>query len=142
MTWKSSDPRRIGVPFELLLQQSWLQSLFGWFSGSVTDDPERGMPGTGRIRGALRGLSVRFTKRMPVSYTIHEGRKVAVRDHLRDHGFDPGYDIPHPAIAYRGAFTSSDSASGTWCIPGGPLHVTSRFSIPIPRTTGTWTLSR
>ena len=135
-------PDGSGVSFELRLRQSWLQSLFGWFSGSVTDDSQRGMPGTGRISGRLRGASIRFTKRMPISYVTHEGRNIALRDWLRDQGFEAGYDIPHRPIVYRGAFTAADSASGTWRIAGGSIQITSRLSLPMLECTGTWTLTQ
>src|SRR5436189_249158 len=84
--------------------------------------PHRGMPRTGRISGSLRGASIRFTKRMPVSYVTHEGRHISVRDWLRDHGYDPGYEVPHQLIVYRGTFTNTDAASGTWRIAGGLLY--------------------
>ena len=135
-------PDGSGVGFELHLRQSWLQRLFGWFSGTVTDETQRGMPGIGRISGSVRGQTIRFTKLMPIAYVVHEGRKISVRDLLREHGYDPGYDISHRPISYLGTFSSSESASGTWCIAEGPLHVTSRISIPMHTCTGTWTLSR
>ncbi|MCW1926186.1 hypothetical protein OKA05_26750 [Luteolibacter arcticus] len=128
--------------FELHLRQSWVQRVIGRFSGTVTDEPQRGMPGIGQITGGFRGQSIRFTKRMPVSYIVQEGRSISVRQWLCELGYDPGRDIPHQPVLYRGRFSSADAASGTWRIPGGNLNVSLSLSIPMPECTGTWTLTR
>jgi hypothetical protein len=116
-------PDGAGVGFELHLRQSWLQGFFGWFSGTVTDESQRGMPGIGNVRGSFRGQSIRFTKRMPVSYVTHEGHNISVRDWLRKQGYDPGFDVPHCPIFYHGTFSIAESASGNWRITAGHLHV-------------------
>lgn len=138
----SGRPDGFGTGFELRLRQAWWQRFFGGFTGSVTDDPEHGMPGVGHIHGTLRGAVIRFTKQMPNLYALVKGRPVSLRDHLRTHGYDHGRDIPHRPILYCGHFTDDDNAAGAWRIPAGPLHLTSRLSLPMQECTGTWTLAR
>lgn len=135
-------PDGSGVGFELQLSQFWLQRILGWFSGTVADDPVKGMPEEGRISGSLRGTVICFTKRMPVSYCTHEGERISVREWLKRHGFDPGRDFPHPPIFYRGVFSSADAATGTWQIRDWHLDLGPRGRIPVPGCTGKWELAR
>ena len=77
-----------GVAFELVLSQGWYQRLLGWFSGTVTDDPDRGMPGVGEILGVCRFPKVRFTKQMPVMYFRDGCRQVSFREWLVEQAMD------------------------------------------------------
>ena len=82
-----------GVHFELHLRQTWWQRLFGQFTGSVTDDASRGMPGTGVIRGECHDSSIRFTKEMPVLYIGSTERTVPLSVYLREQGYELGCDF-------------------------------------------------
>jgi hypothetical protein len=132
----------LGVGFELRLRQVWWQRAFGRFSGTVRDDPDRGMPGEGRVDGSAREGAIRITKRMPFMYLGHGGQRVPVREYLRDQGLDPGRDIAHRPILYEGKFDAAGRAGGTWRIAAGVLRVTSHVSLRLQECTGTWTLGR
>ena len=132
-----------GVAFELRLTQSWLQRIFGTFRGSVTDDPTRGMSGTGTVRGKHSQTSLRFTKRMPVAEFTYNGKAVSLQQLFERHGL--AYRAPrnaHPPILYVGAFTSDSVAAGTWVIEEGTIRISARRHVPLPRCTGTFTLTR
>ena len=78
-----TNPALQPVPFNLTLKQGW----FGRFTGTVLDDPARGMPGTGAIEGYFSFPRVEFTKQMPVCYVVTpDGRNITLREFLIEQG--------------------------------------------------------
>ena len=128
-------PRRDPVPFTLILKQGW----FGRFSGTVTDDASRGMPGTGVIDGYISYPRVEFYKKMPVSYVATpDGRSISLRDFLIEQGHACNHDIPHRPIFYQGEFSDPRHAQGTWIIEAGPLPLGDGRVVKMAETKGTW----
>ena len=116
-TWRGSYsydrsermPAREPVPFKLVLQQGW----FGHFTGTVTEDPNLGMPEAGRIDGYFSSPKIEFTKLMPVCYIgLPDGRRAPLRQFLIEAGHKCDQDIQHPPIIYRGEFSDSRHAQG------------------------------
>ena len=132
-----------GVNFEMHLTQGWWQGIFGRFSGIVSEDVSRGMPGTGTIRGGLTRGEIRFTKQMPVAHVIHDGQVVAIEDLLRPRGVAVrAGSIPHSPIYYSGTFDSDSTAFGVWRIEPDIVRVADGLNLRTTGSTGTFTLTR
>jgi len=114
----------LAVPFLMELRGGW----FRRFRGTVRDDPARGMPELGLVRGRFVGVTITFTKFMPVGYTYTEsGARKTLRSIVQSHtGHDPG-EIKNPPVHYTGTFDPDSvvfrgdwrlaapfSGSGTW----------------------------
>jgi hypothetical protein len=144
-TWRGSysyDPsermaNREPVPFTLTLKQGW----FGRFAGGVTEDPSRGVPGTGVIEGYFSSPRIEFYKEMPVSYVATpDGRRITFRDFLIEQGHVCEQDIPPRPIFYQGEFSDSHHAQGTWIIEAGPLPLGDGRGLKMTETKGTWNI--
>jgi hypothetical protein len=130
-------PRHEPVPFTLTLKQGW----FGHFTGSVTDDPIRGMPGTGAVDGYFSFPRIEFTKRMPVAYfTALDGRPISLREFLAEQGHALERDAPHQPIFYQGEFSNATHAQGTWIIRAGQLSLGDGRAVKFPETKGNWSI--
>lgn len=132
-----------GVGFELRLTQTWLQRLFGGFSGTVTDDSMRGMSGTGTIHGRHSKTSMRFTKQMPTVQFTQNGKSLTLPELLERHG--RAYQVkrtPHPPILYTGTVTNGSKVFGTWLIEESAIRIGPRLALPTLRCSGTFTLTR
>jgi hypothetical protein len=123
------------VPFTLILKQGW----FGYFKGSVNDDPKLGMPETGRIEGHFSFPKIEFTKLMPVCrIAMPDGRRGTLREFLIERGIRCDHDIPHKPIKYNGEFSDPQHAQGIWIIEPGPLSLASGEVVRIPGARGNW----
>ena len=127
----------VPVPFTLTLKQGW----FGRFSGSVEDDPVRGMPGTGTVEGLFSFPRIEFTKQMPVCYVrTPDGRSMTLREFLIEQGNTCERDVPHLPIFYQGEFSDARQASGTWTIRAGAHWLPDGQSVQVPESTGGWAM--
>ena len=102
-----------------------------YFTGSVQDDLKTGgTEGIGEITGTITGNKIEFTKQMPVKTVLFNkrlGRKT--------------FNKKHPPIYYSGTFSEGGkTVSGTWKFKFGFLWI-GIFPIPMPPTSGTWTMS-
>ena len=130
-------PQREPVPFTLELKQGWL----GHFTGSVTDDATRGMPGTGVIDGYFSYPRIEFTKRMPVCYfTTPDGRHITLREFLIEQGETCERDVPHMPIFYQGEFSAPHHAQGTWIIRATPISLVDGRVLNMPEAKGEWSI--
>ena len=130
-------PIRDAVPFTLALKQGW----FGRFTGTVTDDPVRGMPGVGTVAGRFSFPRIEFTKQMPVCYVrTTDGRSIPLREYLIEQGQVCEQDIPHVPIFYQGEFSSRGWAQGIWIIRAGPVSLLDGRYLQIGEWRGTWSL--
>lgn len=132
-----------GVAFELRISQTWWQRILGTFSGSVTEDPERGVPETATVRGKLSRGALHFTKLLPIARFSREEKSVTLQELLQKYG-DTSWlpSAAHPPIQYVGTFADEFTASGTWVIEETRIPVLPGHSFPAPRCTGTFTLVR
>jgi hypothetical protein len=129
--------KREPVPFTLILKQGW----FGRFTGGVTEDADRGMPGTGAIDGYFSYPRIEFTKRMPVSYVrTVDGRKISLRDFVIEEGQLCEHDVPHRPIFYRGEFPDCNHAQGTWIISAGPIPLGDGRIVKVAESKGSWSM--
>ena len=135
-------PDGSGVVFDLRLTQSWLQRHFGWFSGVVQDDPQRGVPDTGRVYGSVKGSFIQFTKRLPVAYTLYNGSCISLDEWLKLQGCTRDIKVPHPPIYYNGSYLTDNEASGTWRIEEGSVQSDSYPDLFVAECTGTWKMRR
>lgn len=128
-------PRREPVSFNLILKQGW----FGRFTGSVTEDPPRGMPGSGIVAGCFSFPRIEFVKRMPIAYVgVVDGRTRPLREYIIEQGHSCEFDVPHPPLYYAGEFSSPSSAQGTWIIKAGPLKLPGNRIMEVRESKGTW----
>lgn len=129
-------PTREPVSFTLILKQGW----FGHFTGNVTEDAARGMPGTGIIDGYFSFPRIEFWKKMPVGHVAApDGRMVTVREFLMEQGHTCEHDVPHRPIFYQGKFSDPHHAQGTWIIEAGHISLGDGRALTIPvDTKGTW----
>ena len=129
--------KREPVSFTLTLKQGW----FGRFTGSVTEDVSRGMPGTGVVDGYFSYPRIEFTKRMPVFYVAtSDGRNVTLREYLTEQGHTCERDVPHAPIFYEGEFSNPSRAHGTWIIRAGPVSLGDGRAIKMPEARGVWSI--
>lgn len=130
-------PKLDPVPFMLTLKQGW----FGNFTGTVTDDGPRGMPGTGVVEGFLLFPRIEFTKRMPVCYVVMpDGRCITLRESLVERGQTCEHDVPHMPIFYEGEFSSPSRARGTWIIRAGPVSLGDGRAVQMREARGGWSM--
>lgn len=144
-TWKGTYsyepmehfPKRDPMAFTLTLKQGW----FGRFTGTVTDDGPRSMPGTGVIEGYFSFPRIEFTKRMPVCYVAaSDGRKLSLREYLSEQGHACERDVPHTPIFYEGEFSSPSRAQGTWIIRAGPVSLGDGRAVQVLEVRGGWSI--
>ena len=127
------------VSFALVLKQGW----FGRFTGSVSEEAGRGMPGTGSIEGYVSLPRIEFTKRMPVCYVVKPGGDmITLREHLTSEGYVCERDLRHPPIFYEGEFSAEGRAAGTWLLRGGPFRLPNGQELDMPHSTGVWTIEK
>src|SRR5947209_5197306 len=125
------------VPFTLILKQGW----FGRFTGTVLDDATRGMPGIGAVEGYFSFPRIEFTKRMPVCYAATpDGRNISLRQFLIEQGQTCERDVPHMPIFYRGEFSDSYHANGTWIIRAGRLPLLDVRAVQLAETIVGWAM--
>ena len=106
------------VPFQMSIE-----SRFGFIFGKVQDDPYKGMPDVGTIRGwTYKDGRIAFTKRMPRETWARFNRSTG----------NPDFHVTsrrHPPIRYYGKWDREKGMlSGTWTLVA-----------PGFRNTGTWT---
>lgn len=127
------------VPFMLILDQGWL----GRFTGTVVDDADLGMPGTGAISGRVSYPHIEFTKQMPVAYVrTLDGRKITLREYVIEHEHPCEHDVPAKPVLYRGEFSDAEHVDGTWIIPAGPIPLPGGRAMRGAESTGKWTLEK
>jgi hypothetical protein len=125
----------IPVPFTLKLEQGWL----GHFTGNVTEDVARGMPGLGVIDGYFAFPNIEFTKQMPVCYiATPDGQRITLRERLISKGYPCEHDIPHPPIFYEGEFVDANRAEGTWILKAVQIPLPNGEKLPMSEATGIW----
>lgn len=131
-----------GVGFEMRIRQNRWQRLLGLFEGGVHDDPVRGVPGQGQIRGRIRGSLITFTKRLPEFY-VGGFKPLSLRDHLRKDDHELRREVAHPPIYYAGVSDENGVVTGTWemCALTLPLDANGA-ELKWPRSTGTFSMSR
>jgi hypothetical protein len=123
------------VPFILILKQGW----FGHFKGRVNDDPNLGMPETGRVDGYFSFPKIEFIKLMPVCrFAMADGRQVTLREFLVEKGYPCERDIPHKPIKYTGEFLDPQHAEGVWIIESGPISLGDGRVVQTLGGKGTW----
>jgi hypothetical protein len=131
------------VSFTLELERGWL----GRFSGRVQDDPGRGPPEPGFVKGRVVGDRVQFRKWLPVFYVQDAGRLITLRDYLRRvAGLTLEEDLRPPPVYYRGAYCAvTERVAGSWEMPPEVLQFTSQgraYEWPLAGVTGTWDMER
>jgi len=130
-------PKLEPVPFTLTLKQGW----FGRFTGTVTDDGPRGMPGAGVIEGYFSFPRIEFTKRMPVCYVVTpDGRTITLREYIIEQGHNCERDVPHTPIFYEGKFSGPSRAQGTWILRAGPVSLGDGRAIQMSEARGGWSI--
>ena len=78
---------------------------------------------------------------MPVGYVATpDGRNITLRQFLIEQGQTCERDVPHMPIFYRGEFSDSYHANGTWIIRAGPLPLLDGRAVQMPEATGGWTI--
>ena len=141
-TWHGSysypqNPDADDVPFTLNLQQG----AGGHFTGTVTEDPALGMPGTGTIEGQLAFPRIQFVKRMPVCYlTAPDGSRITLREWLAAQNLVCESDLPHPPVCYRGEFYGDAEARGVWIIEPWEIALAGGMSTPMGKVSGSWVI--
>ena len=114
----------------------------GKFRGRIQDDPQKGPPEPGLVKGEVVGKSMEFVKQMPVCYFFTPSGLKRFDEYSREMwGMKVDFSVPAVPIHYQGNFTETGAEiTGTWWI-GGELAFMSggkRYAIVIPATTGTW----
>jgi hypothetical protein len=128
-------PSREPVPFTLVLKQGW----FGHFTGTVNDDPDLGMPETGRIDGYFSFPKIEFTKLMPVfRMAMPNGRSGTLREFLIEKGYPCDHEVPHKPIKYSGEFSDPQQAQGNWIIEPGSILLGDGNATHTAGCKGTW----
>ncbi len=123
------------VPFIMDIEEEW----GGKFRGRVKDD----MPDPAMVQGETAGVTVEFTKQMPVFY-------VGPPDHIRlfeewvkrEFNLEVDYSVRSPPIHYEGTFSSDgEEIEGKWAILEHRIHFRTagnhRF-VDLLSTSGTW----
>jgi len=93
------------------------------FSGTVQEEII-GQPGTGIVKGRLKGDTISFVKQMSVAASILPEGQLKT------------YNTKHPKIHYRGKLENG-TFSGSWKIKFGFIFV-GFLPIPIPPISGNW----
>jgi hypothetical protein len=122
----SENPHPVpAVPFRLQLKQGW----FGRFSGRVQDDPGRGTPQEGTIKGVVSGDQIEFVKWQPVCYMRDGDRLQSLREYLESQcNLPPDRDVQLPPINYRGRYDAATGrVAGTWEMRAGVIRFTVSF---------------
>jgi hypothetical protein len=123
------------VAFTLKLKQGWTAH----FTGSVTEDHPRGMPGMGAVDGYFKSPTIEFTKQMPVGYiTGRNGILKTLREFIISEGHQCECDLPSPPIFYQGTFLDANRVQGMWSINPHKIPLPDGFSFSTPRTSGYW----
>jgi hypothetical protein len=130
--------KRLGlmpVAFTLKLKQGWLDH----FSGSVTEDPPHGMPGTGEIDGYFSSLKLEFNKVMPVDYVATpDGSRLTLREFIIAEGHACERELPAAPIFYQGTFLDANRVQGTWIIQARTIRLSDGTPFPTGRASGFW----
>ncbi|BCL40016.1 hypothetical protein [Nostoc sp. MS1] len=134
---------QLSVPFTLVVQQSW----FGRFRGQVQDDPQRGIPEQGFVKGQITGYKISFFKRLPVFYVASStGLKTLFDYWLEEYNISLDHEVEHPPIHYIGEFSDlHNQASGVWRLGGNTIRVLSQGKLiqtVLPVSTGIWRMER
>ncbi|MEH1852543.1 MAG: hypothetical protein V7L11_12840 [Nostoc sp.] len=134
---------QLSVPFTLVLQQSW----FGRFRGQVQDNPQKGMPEQGFVKGQIAGYKISFFKRLPVFYVASStGLKTLFDYWLEEYGIRLDHQVEHPPIHYIGEFSDvHNQAIGVWRLGGNTIRVQSQGKLlqtVLPVSTGIWRMER
>lgn len=116
-TWRGSynylSNLELDVPFTLQLRQDAPAHV----TGTVTEDVNLGMPGTGTIDGTIAFPHIEFVKKMPVCYMAGpDGQFMKLREWLAAQDLVCEGDPPHPSVVYKGEFNGNDEARGMWVI--------------------------
>lgn len=131
------------VEFELRISQNWLQRMRGTFTGSITEDPKRGVPEIATVKGRRSRAALSFTKLLPILRIAWNGKSITLAEFYQRNGYaERAPRVAHPPIFYTGIFTSESEAAGTWLVEEGSIPFARRQRLPILRSTGTFTLSR
>ncbi len=137
-----SPTPRPGVRFTLTAEKGW----FGHVSGTVQDDPERGIPVPATIDGKVAGTRLTFQKQYPVFYVAGDDRPITLREFLGQQGVEIDEDVPPAPVRYRGDYDpEAMEIHGTWEI--GPRRIVVRsggqvLAMNAPGCTGTWWMRR
>jgi hypothetical protein len=127
------------VAFIMNVNQGW----FGWYRGTVNDDADLGMPGTGIIRGRIKYPHIWFKKLMPICYVFtKDKRRVKLSEFLSEQGCVNEPDYAHPSIKYSGTFSEPTTAEGIWEISATSIRLRRGQLVRMPRLTGKWYCER
>ena len=123
------------VAFTLRLKQGWASH----FTGSVTEDPPHGAPGTGTIKGYFEMPGVEFAKQMPVGYvTGPDGERITLREHFISQGHPCDHELPSAPISYKGTFLDPNRVQGVWTIPPQRISLQDGYFYTTSRISGFW----
>src|SRR5438270_8433309 len=126
------------VRFTLHAEIGW----FGHLSGTVHDDPQRGLPVPATIDGKVAGTHVTFQKQYPVFFVTNGERSIMLSESLEAQGIVMDEEILPAPVRYRGEYDPDTmEIHGTWEI--GPRRVTFRsrgqlVGFNMPGMQGTW----
>jgi hypothetical protein len=127
------------VSFTLVLRQN----RFGRFTGTITEDPENGMPGTGVVEGHFTFPHIEFTKQMPVCHVVtHTGKRMTLRDYLIQKGYSYEHGVLRRPIHYQGTFSAPKQAQGIWIIRAGQISLLHGKAVQLPESRGNWSIEK
>ncbi len=147
--WYNPNPESTKLPppcrFGLRLAQS---GCFSTVRGKDWEEPIRGMPGPGIVKGRAGRDYLRFFKWMPVCYVISKDlRLITLGEHMElEYGQPLDQPVPHPPIRYFGKCDSTgDKLEGRWELISTLIEVTSRgqlVRLGSGTANGRWTAQR
>jgi hypothetical protein len=130
------------VRFTLAAEIGW----FGHLTGTVRDDPERGIPVPATIDGKVAGTLVTFQKQYPVFYVYDGERSITLTESVEKQGIVMDQEILPAPVRYRGEYDPDTmEIHGTWEI--GPRRIAFRshgqlMAANSPGARGTWWMRR
>src|SRR5262249_35112667 len=121
-----------------------MQSILFRITGTVTDDPARGIPVPAAILGFCFRRKIEFVKRYPESYLFHEGKAVTLSEAIQtlynDHLVE---EQPRREIRYMGSWNSHNGEfEGIWVMTPLKAKLASGRWLKSPASTGTWRMFR
>jgi hypothetical protein len=129
-----SNPE-LDAPFTLQL----LEDSLGHFSGTVTEDVNLGMPGTGNIEGTIDFPHIEFVKRVPVCYMAGpDGQFMKFREWLAAQDLVCEGDPPHPPVVYKGELSANHEARRIWVVEPWEVLLADGMSLQMGKVTGSW----